>query len=397
MKRLRMTRLMRRIPGVALLSLVAGSTASVARQSAGVPPPPVQMTAADDHQRVMDLFHIAKLPAGPRSGCPETYDEATANPFPKLPDPLVMKNGKKVMSAAMWTQRRAEILEDFEREIYGRTPKVTPTVKWEVASTTEGMAGEVPTITKQLIGHVDNSSYPAITVDIRATLTTPKNATGPVPVMMIFGGAGLGARPAVPGVRASGAVDLGPAGAPSNSVTAGARGVVPGARGPVVPVVCDNAVAKAFAAAAAANPPAAPAAPAGARAGLPGAAAGPGRGFGGPSQTQILLLAKGWGYATVNPGSIQADNGAGLTQGIIGLVNKGQHRKPDDWGSLSAWAWGASRVLDYFETDTSVNAKQVGLEGHWRYGKATIVAMALDERFARVQFTRVHNLQGLSL
>ncbi len=149
-----------------------------------------------------------------------------------------------------------------------------------------------------------------------------------------------------------------------------------------MPVVCDNAVAKAFAAAAATNPPTAPALPDGARAGLPGAAAGPGRGLGGPNQTQILLLAKGWGYATVNPGSIQADNGAGLTQGIIGLVNKGQHRKPDDWGALSAWAWGASRVLDYFETDTSVNAARVGLEGHSRYGKATIVAMALDERFA---------------
>ena len=43
----------------------------------------------------------------------------------------------------------------------------------------------------------------------------------------------------------------------------------------------------------------------------------------------------------INPGSIQADNGAGLTKGIIGLVNKGQPRKPDDWGSLRAWGWGA--------------------------------------------------------
>ena len=82
------------------------------------------------------------------------------------------------------------------------------------------------------------------------------------------------------------------------------------------------------------------------------------------------------------PNSIQADNGAGLTQGIIGLVNKGQPRKLDDWGTLAAWGWGASRALDYFETDKAVDAKQVGLEGHSRYGKATIVAMALDERFA---------------
>jgi len=101
----------------------------------------------------------------------------------------------------------------------------------------------------------------------------------------------------------------------------------------------------------------------------------------GPSWQQ-QVLAKGWGYAILYPNSIQADNGAGLTQGIIGLMNKGQGRKPDDWGSLRAWAWGASRALDYFETDPSVNAKQVGIEGHSRFGKATVVTMAYDQRFA---------------
>ena len=97
---------------------------------------------------------------------------------------------------------------------------------------------------------------------------------------------------------------------------------------------------------------------------------------------QPLVLAKGWGYAIIVPNSIQADNGAGLTQGIIGLCNKGQPRKPDDWGALRAWAWGASRALDYFETDKAVDAKQVGIEGLSRYGKAALVAMAYDERFA---------------
>ncbi len=67
---------------------------------------------------------------------------------------------------------------------------------------------------------------------------------------------------------------------------------------------------------------------------------------------------------------------------MIGLVNKGQARKLDDWGALRAWAWGASRALDYFETDKSVDAKQVGIEGHSRYGKAALVAMAYDPRFA---------------
>jgi hypothetical protein len=84
----------------------------------------------------------------------------------------------------------------------------------------------------------------------------------------------------------------------------------------------------------------------------------------------------------IDPSSIQADNGAGLTKGIIGLVNKGQPRKPDDWGSLRAWAWGAARGLDYLETDATVDAKHVGIEGVSRYGKAALVTLAFEERFA---------------
>jgi hypothetical protein len=79
---------------------------------------------------------------------------------------------------------------------------------------------------------------------------------------------------------------------------------------------------------------------------------------------------------------VQGDCGAALTTGIIGLVNKGQPRSLDDWGALSAWAWGASRLLDYMETDKAVDAKQVGVHGFSRWGKAALVAMAFDERFA---------------
>jgi hypothetical protein len=277
---------------------------------------PAQAAAQADRQKMMDLLHIASLRQGANGSNPQApnyanYDESKANPNPDLPDPLVLNNGKKVTSAKMWwNQRRPEIVELFDREIYGRVPKNVPKVKWEVASAKNEMNGDVPVITKELIGHVDNSSYPDITVDMRVSLSTPANAKGPVPVIMEFGG----------------------------------------------------------------NPP------------------GTGRGFGGPPKGapkqpagptwQQQVLAKGWGYAAISTNSIQADNGAGLTQGIIGLVNKGQPRQPDDWGALRAWAWGASRALDYFETDKAVDAKQVGLEGHSRYGKATIVAMAYDQRFA---------------
>src|SRR5271156_1877581 len=73
---------------------------------------------------------------------------------------------------------------------------------------------------------------------------------------------------------------------------------------------------------------------------------------------------------------------AGWTLGIIGVGQKSPPRKVEDWGVLRAWAWGASRALDYLETDKAVNAKAVGLEGHSRWGKATIVGMAYDQRFA---------------
>jgi len=316
------TRSIRWTAGLAVLALAAGLTEAYqdAQPAAGGTPGPVELTREQDQKRLMDLLHIASLRQGANGSNPQApnyanYDESKATPYPDLPDPLVLKNGKKVTTPAMWwNQRRPEIVEDFDREIYGRMPKVTPKVKWEVVGTTNETVGEVPVVTKKLIGHVDNSSYPQVTVDIQLTLTTPANAAGPVPVIMEFGFTGFGAR-------------------------GGARGPAPEAgRG---------------------GPPMQP----------------------GPTWQQ-QVLAKGWGYAILSPTSIQADNGAGLTQGIIGLVNKGQPRKVDDWGALRAWAWGASRALDYFETDKSVDSKRVGVEGHSRYGKATAVAMAYDSRFA---------------
>jgi len=309
-----------------LLVLVAAPFAVRAYQepaapNAPRPPSPAQLASQADRQKMMDLLHIASLRQGADGNNPQApnyanYDESKANPYPNLPDPLVLNNGKKVTSAKVWwNQRRPEIVELFDREIYGRVPKNVPKVKWEVAGTKNEMNGDIPVITKELNGHVDNSSYPEVVVDIRVSLSTPADAKGPVPVIMEFGGgAPIGGGRGTPGSAAKAA--------------------------PKQPV-----------------------------------------GLTGPSWQQ-QVLAKGWGYAQISTNSIQADNGAGLTQGIIGLVNKGQPRQPDDWGVLRAWAWGASRALDYFETDQAVDAKQVGIEGHSRWGKATIVAMAYDQRFA---------------
>jgi hypothetical protein len=286
-------------------------------------------TAADDHRNMLEQLGIKALRPGPsgNESAPNhaNYDEATANPYPDLPDVLTLKNGKKVTTKAMWwDQRRPEIVEEFDREVLGRVPKVVPKVTWEVTKTAEATVGSQPVTGRQLLGHVDHSSYPDIQVDIQMTLVIPARAKAPVPVMMMFGGR------SIPEVAFPAPVFAG-------------RGGAPGAgRGPAAPP--PNA-----------DPPA-----------------------------LEQLIADGWAVATITPGSIQADNGAGLTKGIIGLVNQGQPRRPDDWGALRAWAWGASRGLDYLETEKAVNAKQVGIEGVSRYGKAALVTMAYDQRFAVV-------------
>jgi hypothetical protein len=281
------------------------------------PPPQVHLTADQDHQRILDLLHIAPLRRGP-DGDPKSpnaanVDEAKVSLHINLPDPLRLNDGEKVTSPEIWwKRRRPEIVESFDREIYGRVPRETPSVHWEVVSTVSETIEGLPATTKKLVGHVDNSSYPLIHVDIQLTLTTPAKATGPVPVIMEFG--------LSPEVRE----------ALLNRLTDAQRSAFLGS---------------------------------------------------GPTwQQQVLAL--GWGYAILIPTTVQADNGAGLTDGIIGLVNKGQPRSLDDWGALRAWAWGASRALDYFETDKSVDAHQVGIEGLSRYGKAALVTMAYDQRFA---------------
>lgn len=276
----------------------------------------IQKATEADHMQMLDQLHITNLRGGANGTDPKdphyaNYDESTANPFPNLPDVLTLNDGKKVTSAQVWwSQRRPEIVELFDREVYGRVPAHTPKVTWEVVSTTPEKNGDFSVVTKKLVGRVDNSIDPNITVNIDFSVSTPADAKGPVPIIIEFG--------------------IDPA------FLAAMRKRFPNFTPPK-----DS----------------------------------------GPTWQQ-QLLAKGWGYAELIPTTIQADNGAGLREGIIGLCNKGEYRKPDDWGSLRAWAWGASRALDYLETDKAVDAKQVGITGHSRYGKAALVTMAYDQRFA---------------
>src|SRR5580658_8486707 len=128
--------------------------------------------AFDDHQNMMDQLGVKSLRAGPDPKNQTTFDEAIANPYKdSMPDVLTMKDGTKVTRADQWPARRAEILEDFEREVYGRIPQNVPKVTWEVTATTLGTNGGIETVTKTLSGHVDNSGDTNITVNIQASFT----------------------------------------------------------------------------------------------------------------------------------------------------------------------------------------------------------------------------------
>lgn len=233
------------------------------------------------------------------------YHESKAETGLPLPDPLALKSGDRVINAeTWWKRRRPEIAQDFTTEIYGQIPANTPVVRWELVEE-DAHALDDRAIRKHVVGHIDNSRYPAATPRIELALYLPRAAKGPVPVVVMIGGFD-----------------------PPPGVT------------------------------------------------IPGAPTGPS-----PLEQTI---AHGWGFAKYEPRPLQADNGAGLTEGIIGLVNAGQPRTPGQWGAIAAWSWGLSRVIDYFETVPEIDARRLAAEGHSRFGKTALVAGSLDPRWAVV-------------
>lgn len=336
------------------LSIVGTAMAQTAKIDSSKYPKLVTFTDQQDHDQMMQALGIKTLRPGPsgNESAPNhaNYDESLGNPCPQLPDVLTLKNGTKVTNPeTWWDKRRPELIEDVEREMYGRLPKKIPHVKWTVKITDKEFVGRVPVIAKQVIGHVDNSEYPLINVDINMMVVVPSNVKGPVPVLMMFG------RPSFPSPAQ-------PSPEHMEKINNAFKDMM---------IKNDPSLKAIFDQYPAYQP----------------ITRLPGFNFFAPPPAGDLppteqLLAAGWGYATIDPASIQADNGAGITRGIIGLVNQGQPRKPDDWGALRAWAWGAARGLDYLETDPAVDTKRVGIEGVSRYGKAALVTLAFEPRFA---------------
>ena len=265
-----------------------------------------------EHARELAVLHIKAIRSGHNGLDPDApnaanYDEALANPWPYKSNVLRLDNGQPVATAAdWWNKRRPQILSTFEQSYYGRIPAHVPGVKWEVTGSRDETVGQYKAVTRHVVGHVDNSGYPAVKVDIQMEETLPAGVKGRVPVVVEYGW--------------------------------------------LTPPVFPKGFKMPYA------PP-------------------------GPSwKEQILAL--GWGYVVLDPTSVQADNAAGFGKGIIGLVNKGKPRSMTDWGVLRAWGWGAGRALDYLKADPHVAGDEVGVAGHSRYGKAAIVTMAFDQRFA---------------
>ena len=246
-------------------------------------------TAEQDRQRLLDALKITALRPPPPAA---NTDEAKAGPTPPLPDPLVLKDGKPVTSRDMWwQQRRGEITDAYESEVYGQLPAGAPVPHWKVLDSAPETVGKQAAVTRHI--GADLGGKPGDTpVSLRLTISLPANAKGPVPVILQL----AGAKPAA------------------------------------------------------------------------------------PSTWREQVLARGWGAATLDVTSVQPDSAEGLVDGVIGLTTK--PRLPQDWGVLRAWAWGASRAMDYFETDNRIDSGHVGIMGHSRYGKAALIAMAYDPRYA---------------
>ena len=264
-----------------------------------------------------------KAPPSVVAGIPVNYDESKVGTY-TLPDPLVLKNGKPVRDAKTWfTQRRPEILEMLTTQQFGRAPGRPADESFEV--TDKGTAAlDGKAIRKQItIQLLKDPAAP----QIHLLLYTPAAAKKPVPVLLSIGFGPVQFAVDDPGITPETMWD------PKTNTRVPAK---------------------------------------------------PMRFF---RPTNIVpLLDAGFGYATFYYGDVDPDYPAGFSNGIRARYLKAgeTERAPDEWGSIAAWAWGMSRVEDYFETDRSVDAKRVAIHGVSRLGKTVVWAGASDQRFALV-------------
>ena len=274
------------------------------------------------------LLAAARLHAQPTR--PATiYDESKVPKY-TLPDPLVAQDGQKVADAKTWqTKRRPEILELFRTHVYGKAPGRPEGMTFEVFEQDDKALGGKAIRKQVTVSFTGKAGEPAMDI----LLYLPPAAKGPAPIFVGLNFQGNHSIHADPKIRLSGSWMRGKG-----------KGVV------------DGRATEASRGAAASR---------------------------WPVET---ILARGYGLATIYYGDIDPDFHDGFKNGVHPLFHKPGQTAPaaDEWGSIAAWAWGLARAMDYFETDSDIDAKRVAVMGHSRLGKTSLWAGARDERFAMV-------------
>ncbi len=279
------------------------------------------------------LFTILLTAAAAAQNPAANYDESKV-PAYTLPDPLVLADGRKVTSVESWQkQRRPELLRLFEEQVYGRAPGRPAGQAFQVTSVATDALGGTATrkeVAIRLTGVADGPT-------IRLLLYVPNGTNGRrVPAFLGLNFGGNHTVTADPGISLSD------------------RWVAGGGRGSCV---ANNRATEAC------------------------------RGTAASQWAVEKIIARGCALATVYYGDLEPDSPEGWKLGIRAALGADGARtafEADQWGAISAWAWGLSRVMDYLETDRAIDATRVALFGHSRLGKTALWAGARDPRFSIV-------------
>lgn len=263
------------------------------------------------------------------------YDESKVRSY-TLPDPLVFNDGAPVRDAAAWTnRRRAELLEHFSRDVFGRTPAGRPAaMHWAVTSEDRAALGGKAVRKEVTIWFTERKDGPRM----HLLIYQPAGAPGqhvPWPAFIGYNYYGNQTVHADTGIAIS---------QRWMRTTRGNAGVVN-----------ERAVEAS-------------------------------RGSHTAKWQVENVIARGYATATIYYGDLCEDRVEGITKDVGALFGTGsaEERKPEAWGAIGIWAWGLSRALDYLEADREIDARRVAVHGHSRLGKTALWAGAQDTRFALV-------------
>lgn len=255
--------------------------------------------------------------------------EESQVPEYQLPDVLTRHNGKKVKSAKIWFKKqRPELLKFFTEEVYGEVPGELEISEVKVWETSEHALNDLA-VRKQLSLFFKKDKR---NLEVNVLMYLPKS-NQKVPVFLAYNSTGNHTINNDPNIRLTESwVDNNPSiGIINNRVTEQSRGVSSD-RWPVEEII-----------------------------------------------------KAGYGLVTVYYGDVDPDKND-FSDGIHPFFYQSNqtHPKFEEWGSIAAWAWGLSRVEDYLEQDSAIDARKVAILGHSRLGKAALWAGATDQRFAMV-------------